>query len=202
MRQYLLQDSRGCTGNNMMFWALDGNGYTTNLDKSEPYSRETALRQNDSRETDIPWPLEYLRRHARPVVDVQYVRREEAFAKESEEFFIQVTGDFNGNDMLWVQETGYGEDLSRARIFRKDELYHLAEGRVAWPVEYIRGKIRYSVSRKAVSLKEAYAGDNIQLKMPAKPKKEVYRCEGCKRYMTLRNYYSGPCAHCKTDNRP
>ena len=77
---YYLQDSRSYVGNDMLFWAVDGNGYTTDMRKAQVYTKDEALAQHRSRETDIPWPKEYIDARTRPAVDMQYVKRAEALA--------------------------------------------------------------------------------------------------------------------------
>jgi len=74
---FYLQDSRSYVGNNMLFWSASG-GYTTDVSKAEVFTLETAQRQHDSRETDIPWPKEYIDARVRPACDMQYVKRDEA----------------------------------------------------------------------------------------------------------------------------
>jgi hypothetical protein len=78
--EFYLQDSRSYVGNDMLFWALDGKGYTTDLSKAQVYSKADAIAQHQSRETDIPWPKDYIDAKTRPAVDVQYVKRDEALA--------------------------------------------------------------------------------------------------------------------------
>jgi len=80
MAEFYLQDSRGYVGNDVLWWAKDGKGYTTDLSKAHVYSQEDAVRQHECRETDIPWPKEYIDARTRPAVDVQYVKRDEALA--------------------------------------------------------------------------------------------------------------------------
>jgi hypothetical protein len=75
---FYLQDSRSYVGNDLLFWAKDGCGYTTDVSKAEVYSREEAQQQHNSRETDIPWPKDYIDQKTRPAVDHQYVRRDDA----------------------------------------------------------------------------------------------------------------------------
>ena len=77
---FYLQDSRSYVGNDMLFWAKNGNGYTTDLRRAETYTREEAQAKHDSRETDIPWPKEYIDAKTRPACDMQYVKRSEALA--------------------------------------------------------------------------------------------------------------------------
>ncbi|WP_034639952.1 hypothetical protein [Chitinilyticum aquatile] len=75
---FYLQDSRGYVGNDMMFWAQEGAGYTTDLRKAQKYTLAEAQAQHDCRHTDIPWPCEYIEARTRPAVDMQYVKRDEA----------------------------------------------------------------------------------------------------------------------------
>ena len=72
MELYYLQDNRSYVGNDMLWWAKDGRGYTTDLSKAHVYTKEEAVKQNQSRETDIPWPKEYIDERIRPAVDMQY----------------------------------------------------------------------------------------------------------------------------------
>lgn len=76
--QFYLQDSRSYVGNDMLFWAVDGNGYTTDISKAHVYTKAEAVQQHQSRETDIPWPKHYIDARTRPAVDMQYVKRDEA----------------------------------------------------------------------------------------------------------------------------
>ncbi|MDD3675820.1 hypothetical protein [Thauera propionica] len=78
MDEFYLQDSRSYVGNDVVWWARDGNGYTTDLSKAHVFTREEAQRQHDARPTDIPWPKRYIDAKTRPAVDMQYIRREEA----------------------------------------------------------------------------------------------------------------------------
>jgi len=71
--EYYLQDSRSNVGNDMLFWKKDGKGYTTNLREAHVYTKDEAVSQHQCRETDIPWPKDYIDAKTRPVVDFQYV---------------------------------------------------------------------------------------------------------------------------------
>ncbi len=78
LNEYYIQDSRGYVGNDMLFWAKDGQGYTTDLRKAHVYTKDEAVSQHQCRETDIPWPKDYIDAKTRPAVDVQYVSVKEA----------------------------------------------------------------------------------------------------------------------------
>ena len=57
MSQFYLQDSRSHVEDGMMFWAKEGRSNGTNLDQAELFTFEEACRHRD---TDIPWPKEYI----------------------------------------------------------------------------------------------------------------------------------------------
>lgn len=80
MEEFYLQDSRGYVGNDVLWWAKDGKGYTTDLSKAHIYTKEKAVAQHNMRETDIPWPKDYIDAKTRPAVDMQYIKRDEALA--------------------------------------------------------------------------------------------------------------------------
>lgn len=78
--EFYLQDSRDYVGNDMLFWGIKGRGYVTDVSKAEVYTKAAAVAQHQSRETDIPWPKDYIDARTRPAVDMQYVKRDEALA--------------------------------------------------------------------------------------------------------------------------
>lgn len=80
MELFYMQDSRQYVGNDVLWWALDGKGYTTDLSKAQTYSKGEAQAMHNSRRTDVPWPKDYIDQKTRPAVDMQYIRRDEALA--------------------------------------------------------------------------------------------------------------------------
>lgn len=78
--QFYLQDSRQYVGNDVLWWAQGGKGYTTDLSKAHVYSKEEAQSRHNARRSDIPWPKDYIDQKTRPAVDMQYIKRNEALA--------------------------------------------------------------------------------------------------------------------------
>jgi hypothetical protein len=78
--EFYLQDSRSFVGNDMLFWAKNGQGYTTDMRLAHVYTKAEAVARHESRITDIPWPKAYIDAKTRPAVDIQYVKRDEALA--------------------------------------------------------------------------------------------------------------------------
>jgi hypothetical protein len=71
--EWYLQDTRSYVGNDVVFWAKDGRGYTTDVSKAHVYTRDAAFRQAAARDTDLPWPKAYIDGKTRPAVDMQYI---------------------------------------------------------------------------------------------------------------------------------
>ncbi len=71
---YYVQDARQVVGNCGSWWAPNGNGYVCSIDEAGKYTGE---RVKSMRETDVPWPVEYVEartvRHCR--VDNQAFER-------------------------------------------------------------------------------------------------------------------------------
>ena len=70
----------------MLWWCEGGNGYTTDLRKAATYAKDAAERMHDTRETDIPWPKEYIDARTRPAVDMQYIDRSHALLPSNNSF--------------------------------------------------------------------------------------------------------------------
>jgi hypothetical protein len=87
-KQYYLQDSRSYVGNDILFWA-DGGGYTTDVSKAEVMTEEEAFRLNRNRDSDIPWPKDYIDSKVRPAVDMQYVNNLEALRDTGRKVYVQ-----------------------------------------------------------------------------------------------------------------
>ena len=75
---YYMQDTRHYTGNSIVWWRKGCSGYTSNILNAEVWTKEKAFRQHKCRETDLPWPKEYIDNKIYPVVDFQRVDHEEA----------------------------------------------------------------------------------------------------------------------------
>lgn len=77
---WYLQDTRQYVGNDVLWWAKDGKGYTTDVSKAHVYSFDAAFRQAAVRDTDRPWPKSYIDGKTRPAVDFQHIRHTDAIA--------------------------------------------------------------------------------------------------------------------------
>lgn len=70
---YYIQDTRSYCGNSVMWWAVDGHGYTSDIAKAWRVSKEEALRII-RRDTDKAWPASEVNKHIRQHIDHQDLR--------------------------------------------------------------------------------------------------------------------------------
>lgn len=100
-RQFYLQDSRShaYVGNGLSFWGRKGTGYVTDLGKAELFTQEQAT---SHRETDIPWPKDYIDARTRLGVDCQVVEIRAALDQhpDAAEFYMQKPKAWNGNNLI------------------------------------------------------------------------------------------------------
>lgn len=203
---FYLQDSRSYVGNNVMWWAENGNGYTTDISKAHVYTRAEAQAHHDDRSTDIPWPKEYIDTRTRPAVDMQYIRQEEGGPSTDDLFYVQDSRSFDGNDVLWWTAGGRGctTDLRKAHLFTRDEAlarHGQLSTDIPWPRQYIDGKTRPAVDQQYIKRAEALAGSGITLVKPTKARGYVIRCHQCGRFLSERQVFED-CGNCGADNRP
>lgn len=208
MRQFYLQDSRSHVGDGLTFHGKEHRGYYTDLDKCELYTAEQAIGHRD---TDIPWPKDYIDARAHYGVDHQVMDDDLRVAglKPGTRVYIQVTGNWNGNDVYWVghQRGQVTADLGRAIDMDLENAQfmfgeHAGKGtRVFWPAVYIEAIRRRLVWRQDVDLKQALRGTGIKLPKPArKPRAQVQNCSGCGRFVPSPVYID--CRHCGAENHP
>lgn len=72
--EYYLQDSREYVGNSMLWWAKGCNGYVCDIRNAHVFTKEEALQHYSSRDTDIPWPKEYIDSKISNHIDSQHCK--------------------------------------------------------------------------------------------------------------------------------
>lgn len=204
MSNYLLQDSRSNVGDRLMFWQ-QGGGYTTDLDKAERFTLEQATSQNQSRETDLPWPLAYLLERHELAVDCQYVDPdavEQALATV-QETYLYVSREWNGNDLVFACEgSKRSTDLRHAGRYPL-ALAHLATavGMIPIPVALADSLARKVAPGPKMQHKQALIGTGIVLAKPPRARRSVYRCDHCGVFISEHQRF-GTCPKCEGHNAP
>lgn len=123
---FYLQDSRGNLGSVMMFWK-NGGGYTSDLEQAEIFSKEKAIQMNRSRDTDKPWPVNYLQSLSHPVVDMQLLRggvgQVDASTSPDEPCVAVVAKKYDGNSIFYLDRNGSPtKNLDEAKVYLAHDL--------------------------------------------------------------------------------
>lgn len=187
MTTFYLRDTRSNVGSTCMFWAKDGNGYTSNLDKAHVYTLEEAQRDFNSRHTDVPLSKELVDAVATVRVDHQYLDDCMAgLATGCDQYVIHCNiGDFDGNDVYWKAQKGSTVNLSDALVLSAEEVRHaLWNDAVAfYHLEYAQ-----SISRRTLQVKNVNERRMVTAAGIRKPKR--------KRERPTSGRTRGNCRHC------
>lgn len=204
---FYLQDSRANVGSRAMFWR-NGGGYTSNLDEAEQLSREQAVKQFECRETDLPWPVAYVRALAEVGVDFQYLSKSDAkaYCNEDGRVYVAYSHEWDGNDLIWRGDKGPSANLEDAiHPGLSDATSCLAEGFELWPCGYIVERSRPVVRAALLNHKQAMRSVGLKLPMVKVQRIKTFRsitnCEGCGRFLSERQRY-GDCPKCGARNAP
>ena len=203
---FLLQDSRSNVGSRAMFWRLGG-GYTSNLDEAEQFTRESAVKQYECRETDLPWPVDYVRARAQVGVDFQCLDEAQAqvFGLDDDQVYAAYERLWDGNDLYWsCQHATSSSNLDKAVTWPATEAGELrAEGYQVWPKRYIDQQSRPVAIAALLNHKQALR--EVDLKLPKIKRQRIRRyvthCHGCGRFLSERQVY-GACPNCDASNAP
>ncbi|HBO5583958.1 TPA: hypothetical protein L4556_000351 [Pseudomonas aeruginosa] len=204
---FFLQDSRSNTGTRAMFWSLGG-GYTSNLDEAEQFTCERALKQYESRDSDLPWPVDYVRARAEVGVDCQYLARSEAEAYRNEDgrVYVAYACEWDGNDLVWRGGQGPTANLDDAiHPGEADAAGYLAQGFELWPCGYIAERSRPVVRAALLNHKQALCSVGLKLPKLQRPRYRSYsnllNCDGCGRFLSERQRFFD-CPNCGACNAP
>ncbi len=150
MSTFYLRDTRSNTGSSCMFWAENGNGYTTNLDKAHVYTTEEAQRYIDNRHSDVPLSKALVDELATVRVDHQYLDESKSGLVDGcEQYVVHVLrGDYDGNDVYWKAVSPFcrSADFGHASVLTYAEAevaLKVLDGAAIYSFDYVR-----SISRR------------------------------------------------------
>lgn len=75
-KTFYVQDRRGYVGNSVLWWGLNGDGYTTNIDNAHKFTKNEVQSFIGGRETDIIWESQHIESVVKRHVDSQYLKSE------------------------------------------------------------------------------------------------------------------------------
>lgn len=120
--------TNGFVGSSVLFWAIDGRGYTSNIDLAEIYTREEAQRDVDNdwlRDKDeFPLCAEAVNSLSQWRVDCQYVKKTHPEHQDPNDEYVSVKRNYwDGNDLAFATALfGWSFDYSEATVFSKEDV--------------------------------------------------------------------------------
>lgn len=204
---FYIQDSRSGVGSRAMFWRAGG-GYTSNLDEAEQFTRDRAVGQYESRETDLPWPVEYVRARAEIGVDSQYLSlsEAEAYLNEDGRVYVAYARDWDGNDLIWIGGKGPTANLEDAiHPGASDAASYSSRDFELWPCGYIIDRSRPVARTSLLDHKQALRA--VVLKLPPVKRQRtrsycsLINCGGCGRFLSDQQRFDD-CPNCREGNAP
>jgi hypothetical protein len=115
---FYLQDTRSNLGSNAVFWQIDGCGYGTNLNELEVYTLADAQSHHNRRNSDVPLLKSLVDELSISAVDHQ-VLPEAGAVDPNNEYVVQITGHWNGNDILFASRGLNSYEYDNAQVFSK-----------------------------------------------------------------------------------
>lgn len=202
--EFYLRDTRSDVGSTCMFWAKDGCGYVTDLDKAEVFDFDQAQKYADEQRHFIPLSKAKVDAVATIRVDMQYLKLNVDF---SAGIIIQRhCSQYDGNDIFFDDgEGGYTADYSKAKIYGSvDALAGLNnQNGAALSKAFLDTICRRTVQRKNINHRKMITSAGIRYRSPRKRKgttgKTRGNCPGCGRITWDHNPYEN--AWCSDDCR-
>lgn len=141
--------TRETVGSNASFHCHNGNGYSSSIDRAHVYTLEEAQNSwNLGREIDQPVCADSVDALAVWHVDCQYIPTESVIEPGCESYVAYKKGDWNGNDVYWLQSGGLPtNDFSKAFVFAAA---NTAEPGIVWVPFALADKVK----RRTFSINE------------------------------------------------
>lgn len=205
MSGFYLQNTEAKLGTRITWWGESG--YTSNLDLARVFTKDEVIAQHQERESQVPWPVEFVLPKAHTAVDCQYVSEQNTAALPANTpCYVQLSQAWDGNDLYWASsDGGFDANLDLAQIMPLDvalSRYGADAGnsRIIWPKSYIDSKTRRIANHHAMNVTDALAGTGISLIKRA-VKKQKLTCFGCRRFLSEIQFWH-TCPNCGVSNRP
>lgn len=119
--RFYLRSPHGNTGSNMVFHAIDGKGYTSNLDLAHVYTLEEAQKEWElARDGEYPISADHVDALAVWKVDHQYIPNEtQPFTDIHNTYVAFKKGEWDGNDVYWlnIDKCSTSTDFDHASVF-------------------------------------------------------------------------------------
>jgi len=191
----------GNCGSNVTFHNKDECGYGTDLKNLETYSLEKAQREMDYQDGSLFLLKSEVDKFAIKHVDMQYLDiKKGAPVALSDNCVIQINGEYDGNDILFLSELGTTFDLSKARQVSLSFANEYADigTMTAWLKPYLESISRDTFQAHNINKRKMITAGGIRYRTPRRSTatgKTRGNCPTCGKITWDWNPYEN--AHCK-----
>lgn len=204
--RFYLRSPHGNTGSNMVFHAIDGKGYTSDLDLAHVYTLEEAqAKYNHARDGEHPVSADHVDALGMWKVDHQYLPYTSVFKEWCNSYVAYEKGLYDGNDVFWLGSGGKSTDLWVSDIITENEARQIDQSEyVVLPYEMAAEKARRTFNASLLNPRTMITG--VGLRMPEHMKKRSRRvsnpmtrfnCPSCGKINWQHNPYDfDGCKHC------
>lgn len=185
---FYLTSRHGNCGENVMFHNKNGSGYGTNLDNLHVFTREEAQKELGHDIKSLPLLKSEVDKLSIKAIDHQYLKRSLNSIDPNDQYIIQVSGFYNGNDIRFAPESDSTIDInfnySLAKVFNLKDALSCSDLRgVIWSKSYLDGLQRRTFQEGNISTRKMITGAGIKYKKPRKKKpssgKTMWNCPSC-----------------------
>tara|TARA_R110000787_G_scaffold63874_2_gene144727 strand:- start:145 stop:792 length:648 start_codon:yes stop_codon:yes gene_type:complete len=166
-QEYFLTSRHGNLDSTVVFHNANEQGYGTDLNKLNVYSKEQAQKQHNNYGRDsLPILVSKAMEKCTERVDVQYIDLSKGLYinKPNYKVVVQIVGRYDGNDIQFKTKGGRSYDLTNDCIFELSELDNLGCGVAIWCYEYIKSKTRKTLQQKNINIRSMCRGVKLQRK--------------------------------------
>jgi hypothetical protein len=176
--EFYLRDTRGNTGSSCMFWAEGGCGYTTNLDRSEVFSREEAQKYADRQYHFIPLSKSKVDAVATVRVDMQYLKINVDFSKGI--IINRHPGSYDGNDIFFDDgDGGYTADYEKAAVYKSaEDVLNSGLTGAALSKVFLDSICRRTVQAESINHRKMITASGIKYQAPRKQRMTTGKTRG------------------------
>ena len=191
--QFYLTSPHSWVGSTVMFHAINGKGYVTDLAKAHVYTKAEAQKMLDderlriSNNEELPLCAERIKTLTTIRVDYQHVKLEYPEHKDSNNrYVLYKEGVWDGNDLGFASELRYNYDYEKAKVFTEDDLSQLnLEGWVAVPKTHADSISRQTFQWRNINKRKMMTSAGLRGYRSPRPSKSSgkirWNCPSCGR---------------------
>lgn len=196
---FYVRSRHGDVSNNVMFHNMNGCGYGSNLDNLHVFTQKEAQTHLDCDIKSLPILKSAVDELSIKSVDMQYLDTDKHAFTKSSKYVIQISGDWNGNDIYFKCDEGRTYNYDNAREYSYTEAVELSASQskyIAWNKDYLDLISRRTFQSTNINTRKMITGPGIKYKKPRKQRettgKTRHNCPTCGRIVWDYNPYDAP----------